>query len=55
MSNVGTILLLGALVMIVAGVVVLAVASPLVGGVLIVVGLADLAMAGAFRSGMLGD
>ena len=54
MTDVGSILLLTAGLTLVVGVVLLITVSAVIGGVVLLVGLCDLALALAFRSGMLG-
>jgi hypothetical protein len=49
MTDTPSILILSAVTMFVVGVILLAVVSPLIGGIVIVVGLADLAIAMALR------
>ena len=50
----GTVILVAGVTMIIAGVVVAAAFDPLVGGVLVIVGISDLVVGSLFRSGRLG-
>jgi hypothetical protein len=50
MDNLSTILLASAAITVIVGVVLLAVISPLVGGIVIVVGLTDLGLSVALRN-----
>jgi|EndMetStandDraft_7_1072992.scaffolds.fasta_scaffold2220469_1 hypothetical protein len=54
MGNVGNVLILSAAATMIVGVILIAAVSVAVGGIVILVGIFDLALGAAFRSGMLG-